>query len=279
MKKQLIFFPVLLIVMTLYSGCNNDSSKKEETSSQLVEIRYPDKGDFTTLYQFFRNNDPAKAVIDKLRRDGTVTNIVNQLNSYFKLPHNVIIRFRQSDTANAWYDPTTRSIDFTSAFIFDFYDKFSKYYSGQELTNKVTSVVIFFLLHEIGHAVIDIYDLSVKGPEEDMADYFAVYLLSQGDDAIQSIAMFGAQMFLEYSKDLATVPLNQLPLWDEHSLDPQRLYHILCLLYGKDPNKYSYVVNRNLLPMRRADRCGEEYDKMMRGWDRDLNFYKHAPTE
>jgi len=206
MKKYLATTLILFFALTIVLSCN-DKPVAEQTSSS-IEIRYQDKGDFRTAYQFFRNNDPAKAVIDKLRSDGTVTNIVNQINSYFKLPNDVMIRFRQSDTVNAWYDPTTRSIDFTSAFIFDFYDKFRKYYSGQELTNKVTSVVIFFLLHEIGHAVIDIYDLSVKGPEEDMADYFAVYLLSQGDDAIQSIAMFGAQMFLEYSKDLATVPLN-----------------------------------------------------------------------
>jgi Putative metallopeptidase len=277
MKSSRLFNLICLIALLFCFSCNDTPATEQPSSS--IEIRYTDKGDFRPIYQFFRTNDPAKPVIDKLRNEGLVTNLVNQLNSYFKLPHDVMIRFRQSDTSNAWYDPNTKSIDFTSAFIFDFYDKFKKYYSGQELTNKVTSVIMFFLLHEIGHAVIDIYDISVKGPEEDMADYFAVYLLSQGDDAIQSIAMFGAQMFLEFSKDLATVPLNQLPLWDEHSLEPQRFYHILCLMYGKDPNKYSYIVTRNLLPIRRADRCGEEYDKMMRGWDRDLNFYKQTPVK
>ena len=276
MKLHHLLHAIFFSVLVFCFGCDDKSVTEQVQTSLPVEIKYTDKGDFRTLYQLFRNNDPAKAVIDKLQQDGIVTNIVSQVNSYLKLPHDVIIRFRQSDTANAWYDPNTRSIDFTSAFIFSFYDKFRKYYSGQDLTNKVTSVVIFFLLHEIGHAVIDIYDLSVKGPEEDMADFFAVYLLSQGDDAIQSIAMFGAQMFLEYSKELATVPYNQLPLWDEHSLDLQRLYHILCLMYGKDSNKYGYIVSKNLLPIRRADRCGEEYAKMMKGWDRDLSLYKHT---
>jgi hypothetical protein len=257
-------------------SCNNEPAKPK---GELVVINYPDRGDFQILYQLFPPTSDAKTVIDELRRDKIVSNIVNQLNSIFKLPQDVIIRFRYSDTVNAWYDPYSRSIDFTSAFIINFYNNFAQYYQGQELIGHVTNVITFFLLHEVGHALIDIYKLSVKGPEEDMADYFSIYLLSQGDDIIQQAALDGADMFFEYGRGTENATLGSLPLWDEHSLSQQRFYNIICLMYGSNPAKYSYFLTKNLLPADKSDGCIAEYPKVIRGWETDLRFYMQQPAK
>lgn len=277
MRKCLILFPILLFFVMV--RCNNNTPQ-EKPASRLVNLLYQDKGDFKLLYQLFLgNNSNAKIVIDKLRNDGVITEMVNELNGLFKLPHDVIIRFRYSDTANAWYNPNTRSIDFTSAFIINFYQNFAKYYTGRQLVDKVTNVVIFFLFHEVGHALTDIYQLSVKGPEEDMADYFSIYLLSTGNDIVKQAALDGADMFYEYSRSMENMPAGSLPLWDVHSLDKKRFYNICCLMYGSDPVKYSYFINRKLVHPDAAGSCQYEFQRVITSWHKDLSFYMHAPVK
>lgn len=278
MKKSLLFLPVLFFALVIIQSCTDNPPKEENPTSRLVTQLYQDKGDFRLLYQLFRENSNAKIVIDNLRADGIVADMVTQLNAIFKLPHDVIIRFRYSDTANAWYDPTTRSIDFTSAFILQFYQNFARYYKGQQLIDKVTNVVIFFLFHELGHALTDIYQLTVKGPEEDMADYFSIYLLSTGDDILKQTALDGADMFYEYSKRMENMPASRLPLWDVHSLDKQRFYNICCLMYGSDPNKYGYFITKNLVRSDAAGSCEYEYQRVITSWQKDLSFYMHLPA-
>jgi hypothetical protein len=279
MKKYLLILPVLIFVLIIVQSCTDNPAKKEKPVSTLVNIRYPDKGDFILRYQQFLVNSNAKIVIDNLKIGGVVSNMVNQLNGIFKLPHDVNITFRYSDTANAWYQSGTRSIDFTSAFILQFYQNFSKFYKGQQLIDKVTNVVIFFLFHELGHALTDIYQLTVKGPEEDMADYFSIYLLSTGNDVLKQTALDGADMFYEYSKRMENMPANRLPLWDVHSLDKQRFYNICCLMYGSDPNTYGYFVTKNLVREDAAGSCEYEYQRVIASWEKDLSFYMHTPVE
>jgi len=277
MKKKLIFFPVLLIVMTLYISCANNSSKKEEASSQPIEIRYPDKGDFHVLYSLIRQPNAktinAKIIIDKISQDGLVSEMMGELNKVFKLPHNVIIQFRYSDSINAWYDPSTRYIHFSSRFIELFINKFAPYYERRELIDKVTNVVVFFLFHELGHALIDIYDLTIKGPEEDMADYFSVFLLSTWNDKVKQMALDGADMFYQLSKESLNQPVGSLALWDTHSLSMQRFYKICCLIYGSDPQTYNYLRTRNLVLDGYEGGCIDEYPKVINGWKRDLDFF------
>ena len=273
MKNYKFIIPFFFLILFFNTGCRNKPA--ENDAIPVISAGYEDKGDFRVLYQYFRQNSDAKIVIDQLRKEGVMDNMVKELNSIFKLPYDVLIRFKQSDTANAWYSPETRSIDFTSAFIIEFYDNFAKYYKGDELIHKVTNVVIFFLFHEIGHALTDIYQLSVKGPEEDVVDDFAIYLLSGGDAITQEAVLDGANMFYEYGKRTEDLTVKSLELWDEHSLDQQRFYNILCMMYGSNPEKYSYLISPKLLPQNMTNRCLGDYEKIMRSWHNDLSQYMH----
>jgi len=55
---------------------------------------------------------------------------------------------------------------------------------------------------------------------------------------------------------------NDLPYWDEHSLDLQRYYNIMCWVYGSDTEYYSDFLNNETLPLNRALSCEWEYQKM-----------------
>jgi hypothetical protein len=64
-----------------------------------------------------------------------------------------------------------------------------------------------------------------------------------------------------------------IAFWDEHSLDAQRMYHILCLIYGSNPQLYGELVGEDALPKTRADRCPGEYQQRQRSWERLLDAH------
>jgi hypothetical protein len=73
--------------------------------------------------------------------------------------------------------------------------------------------------------------------------------------------------------------MEQLAFWDEHSLDAQRMYHILCMIYGSNPEAYASLVNPDVLPEQRAKRCPYEYQQRARNWDRLLNDHLKPQAE
>ena len=53
--------------------------------------------------------------------------------------------------------------------------------------------------------------------------------------------------------------------WDEHALDIQRYYNVLCMLYGSDPERFEALPNQIELPWQRAWTCADhEYDRSVR---------------
>ncbi len=67
--------------------------------------------------------------------------------------------------------------------------------------------------------------------------------------------------------------------WDEHSLDEQRFYDTICLIYGHDPAKYAYLVKDNTPPEERAELCREDYPKVSNSWNQLLvPDIKHRPS-
>lgn len=263
------------ILLLFASACNNQPDEKAVKTP--VEIRYPDKGDFRALYPLFRDRH-VNAVISQVRQSGMVQQMLDWVNASFNLPQDMIIHFNENDTINAFYNPATKYIEYESGFINYFYQNLYTKYREPELSRKAMNTVIFFLFHEMGHAFIDMYHLTVRGPEEDMADYFAVYLLSQGNEATERALLDGAEMFYYFSNNIRGLSAEELDpyLWDEHALDKKRYYNIISLLYGKDPQRYASFVTNGLLPFEKTAKYQDEYRKMMQGWQQDLQpYFKH----
>lgn len=49
---------------------------------------------------------------------------------------------------------------------------------------------------------------------------------------------------------------------DEHSTPAQRTYNVLCIAYGADKKLFADVVERDLLPKKRAESCDMEYEDL-----------------
>ena len=132
----------------------------------------------------------------------------------------------------------------------------------------------FILLHESGHAMIDLLDIPAVGREEDSVDQLAAVLLMthtdthENENAVARVIQLAATWFKVNSAD---TPNNDKAVFaDEHELDAQRYYNLLCFVYGRDPDYFKSIVANGLLPKARADRCPDEAAKITRSWSRLL---------
>src|SRR3954447_6610866 len=112
----------------------------------------------------------------------------------------------------------------------------------------VAGNALFTLGHELGHAVISEFNLPVLGREEDAADSFATLaLLHVGTDFTHRVLVDAARGLLligEREMRMGVAPA----FYDEHGLDQQRAYTIVCLMVGSNPAAFRDLAQRANLP-------------------------------
>ena len=119
------------------------------------------------------------------------------------------------------------------------------------------------VLHELAYAVFDVLEIPVWGREDDAADRLAAFVLLQFSGEIAHTTMVGSAEFF----------LLSLRTWtgsafaDTASPEGQRFYNFLCIAYGGDSNDFGGWTQAPegqdpLLPDRRAQQCGHEYQQV-----------------
>ncbi|RUR06587.1 hypothetical protein ELY15_13020 [Legionella sp. km772] len=162
------------------------------------------------------------------------------------------------------------------------YDKFHAKESKENRRHYFNNVTRFLLYHELGHALIDAYHLPVLGQEEDAADALsAVISLKYLPKGFQ-VLVDGADFFYLLDQVIGT---DASSYWDEHSLNRQRYYRLLCFAYGKVPNlveqkiQYYYKGALNTFIKERSDYCHYGYNETYFSWMLLLQPYlKPLPT-
>ena len=240
-----------------------------------------DTGNFVVKYEKTDNEDyrELEAIFKEVR---LLEDTVQELNNVFALPAQVPVVFRECGDVNAFYDPEAREI----ALCWELVEYYAGMFLSEDQTEQeaeeggeaVAGATLFTFFHELGHALIDLYDLPVTGREEDAVDQLATMILLEGGEEGETAAINGAWSFLteeEEEEEQAEEGEEQeeLAFWDEHSLDEQRFYNIVCWSYGKNPESFQYLVDDETLPEGRAERCPAEYDRMSRSWDALLEPY------
>jgi hypothetical protein len=137
----------------------------------------------------------------------------------------------------------------------------------QDAADFVTANVISTFYHELGHGLIDVLQLAVLGREEDAADTLSAVLMHQvWDEESATTLVYGtANAFWLYANE-AEQQGYETAYWDEHSLDMQRYYNLVCLFYGADPDLREDDAVELELPEGRAERCPEEYALAEESW-------------
>lgn len=289
MKK--IIFVLLFVILMLVVGCagqeefpegENFSVKEladeppepitDEVSEEAAspEAPFSDLGDFKIVYGETQN--PKYAGLNELIGNSHVfENLADFLNQLLILQEDFPITFKECGFVNAYYSPLEKEVVVCGELLENFAQNFVYFvWSEEELDTAITDATYFILFHELGHGLIDIYNITYSGREEDVVDQLsALVLVNLGEDGVRA-AITGANFFYLTSSQIDT---QYYPFWDEHALGQQRYYNILCWVYGSDQQKYADFVGEYGLPVERAGRCPREYEKMSQFWDIALDPY------
>jgi hypothetical protein len=143
----------------------------------------------------------------------------------------------------------------------------------------VVGNMLFVLLHELAHAAIADLELPVLGREEDAADEFAIVRLLSVGTAFTHRVLADATEGWFFSARRDRKEGEPLAFYDEHSLDQQRAYHIVCLMVGHDPNAMVDLAKEMKLPDDRRESCKRDYAKAAASWAAVLNPHRRQPDQ
>jgi hypothetical protein len=200
-----------------------------------------------------------------LEGSGRFQDAVAELNASFALPRSVKIVFREGEGPQ--YDPNTGEI----AMNYDFAARAAVIFAGEgasddDIIAGLLGAVEFVLYHEVGHALVDVCELPVTGKEEDAVDGLATFIAVLTER--EEIAVAGAALFEAWAANREE--FSEEDFWDEHSLDEQRTFSILCWVYGSNPEAFASLAKEAQMPKSRAKRCESEYQQIAVSWSKLL---------
>lgn len=227
-----------------------------------------------------RYGTPAKKrfreVQQVVKASGILEFLANHINENFYLPRNLTITLADCGEENAFYDRETHTI----TICYEIVAMYRKYLQENgEDDDILSSLVLFDILHEFGHALIDEFNLPITGREEDVADQLATWFILEtiGEDDQDSVArVLTAAYWFGYEFNKEEVAAEDLPFWDSHSLDPQRYHNIICWAYGYNAELTENVLGEDLdqaLPEERRGQCEEEYTRLFTSFMKFLERY------
>jgi hypothetical protein len=210
-------------------------------------VRSPLAKDFQTVFQKSRLFETAVAPINQ--------NIV--------LPRDLTVELGECGFVNAFYEPGEHRI----VMCYELIDHLTKVFRKSGLGTRDAEVqalnaAVFTFYHEMAHMLIHEMDLPIVGKEEDVADQFSALLLSNAGDGGKGAILAAAQWF-----GSSQSPESKAKYMDEHSLNEQRAYYLVCLLHAQSPRDLSSLVKRLGFAPERLEKCKGEYRQIARSWE------------
>lgn len=239
------------------------NAQVNQAGKRIKVVYYPVKGSFPKamqqIYQKTQIFERLSAIID----------------NDVKLPREVKVEMAECGFENAFYEPAKHRI----VMCYELTQYFINLYRQAGLPDRQAGenalyATVFTFFHESGHMLANELQLPITGKEEDAADQFSTLVLAtRAGDAGEKAAEAAALWF-----GIADSPATRTRFMDEHSLDQQRFYSIMCLLYGDNPRKYERSVTKLGFPDARKAKCQREYQQVTRAWKALLAPYVRNRT-
>jgi hypothetical protein len=180
----------------------------------------------------------------------------------------VPIVVKECGEESAFYAPASRTITICYEILRYANDLAGKSGEGRyALDRNALITVVYFTLHEIGHALIDVLELSLYTDEEEMADQFAFLVATSTDDAALVTDLIKAPASFLHRHGAA---MHGGKTSDEHRHGDERAFAALCLLYGRLRNP---EVGQALGA--EAARCVADTARVVDAWSQALAPYSN----
>jgi peptidoglycan hydrolase-like protein with peptidoglycan-binding domain len=231
------------------------------------EYQEPKSKEMQPAYQFVQDTDLIRQIPEIRTMDGM-----------FNMPRPLAFVAGECGTVNAFYSPKESMIalcyEMVDSLVREGHALAKQTGGGSDFqTDYVKQNIRFILLHETGHALIDILGLPSTGREEDAVDQLAAVTMMLNnwdneatDEVIASLKLVALWFSVNGSGGGSNQDADMARYADEHSLSEQRYFNLLCMMYGRDPDRYAQIVQDGLLPEARAGRCRTETVKIFEAW-------------
>jgi hypothetical protein len=248
----------MVSMLALGSGCEEED---RDGPAPARESAQRDHGDIQIAWE----SPPdaiSKSITESFHETQLFEDVAEGLNDTLKFPRNLPVRHVSCGEENAFYDPQSGELlmcyELLSAVAELAYDPTI---SEEEIGKRLVGTWMFVFFHELGHGLIDMYGLPVTGKEEDAVDDFSAVLLIEA--GLADFAIRAAEYWSVTDQGM----YDESSFADEHSLNSQRFFNILCAVYGSNPRQYQGLVTGGYLPEARAERCPAEYQQKLRSWE------------
>lgn len=135
-----------------------------------------------------------------------------------------------------------------------------------------TTLGIF--MHELAHAVIGETNLPATGPEEDVADNFAAYVMAsaaaesplQSHDFVKGVTEASILLWYYFAQFKEQQQIEH-DWQDEHAPDATRFRHQICIVYASNPHDFEELATMVGLEQQTKQRCLREYQTKFDAWE------------
>ena len=125
---------------------------------------------------------------------------------------------------------------------------------------------IWILYHEVGHLLINEFQLPVLGREEDAADHLAtVVMLEDPSEVLNSFLIAAVEGFF-FSANAMRTNGQVGDFAGQHGLNEQRAYEVACLMLGSNEQVFRQLADAIKLPEYRRQTCQSDYQLARASW-------------
>jgi hypothetical protein len=194
---------------------------------------------------------------DVLQQDGMLEEMAASMNQAFRLPRDLTMELAECGTPAATYDARRTAIRICYELLTELGNHEDEMATGELASFE--NAFAFILLHQVGHALIDVLQLQVGVPTEEAADQFVAVMAGLAPGELDGLAD-GVAVLHDLELDWET------PETGATALDGRRWAKLACLLYGGDPETHEAMVEERHLTASRAKSCPGEYDDARAAW-------------
>ena len=197
--------------------------------------------------------------------------LLEQLSEFLsplRLPHRFSMVTIECGFVNAQYQPSKWRIELCYEYVEAVERVAPKLGQPSEFSFEevVVGGLVGVLLHELGHAVIDMLNIPVFGREEDAADEISTFIALQfSPDVARTIVRGNAYVYKVWYGFGAPA------YFDEHGTGLQRYYNSLCIAHGSERSDlFKEFIDKGELPKERAAGCQREYQQVRSAFEKTI---------
>jgi hypothetical protein len=190
-------------------------------------------------------------------QQNSLASVIRPLREHFLIPQDVTLELAECGRAGAFYDPARQTVQLCYELVIELADKLVD--EGTDDTRLFGGAFTFVLLHQVGHALIDVLDLRVPVPPEEAADEFVALMVGFAGEDLAGMVEGAAALHL--------LGMNwENPGSSRAAVTRERLTQLACFVYGSNAEGSENLVDGDVLTAGRAAECPDEYAEMSEVW-------------